>query len=100
MAGIDTIDEYRSNKESINAERARLESQKEQLSKPLEYNEDSNKKMLQNISSLLEIIKSDDFSMQEKNVALRSVVEKITYNRALSHIDVDFYLSETPKLLK
>ena len=100
MAGIDTIDEYRSNKESINAERTRLESQKEQLSKPLEYNEDSNKKMLQNISSLLEIIKSDDFSMQEKNVALRSVVEKITYNRALSHIDVDFYLSETPKLLK
>ena len=60
--------------------------------------EDNTRKMLQSISSILDILQSDSFTPQEKNAALKSIVEKITYDRANSHIDVDFYLTENPEM--
>ena len=95
--GIDTKEEYRVNKERIQAERTALEKQLEELTQIQEEPEDNQKRMLQNISSILDILRSENFSMQEKNAALKSVVERITYDREQRHIDVDFYLAEKPK---
>ena len=37
--------------------------------------------------------------MQEKNAALKSIVDQITYDKKINHIDVDYYLIETPEAL-
>ena len=96
--GIDTIEEYRANKERISQERTELEEQLTKLTRKPEDPEDNTRKMLQSISSILDILQSDSFTPQEKNAALKSIVEKITYDRANSHIDVDFYLAENPEM--
>ena len=96
--GIDTIEEYRANKERISQERTELEEQLAKLTQVPEEPEDNTRKMLQSISSILDILQSDSFTPQEKNAALKSIVEKITYDRANSHIDVDFYLTENPEM--
>ena len=98
MDGIDTKEEYRANKEMLQKERRNLEEQLKEWSKTSEEPEDNTQKLLRHISSILDILQSDEFTMQEKNSALKSVVEKITYDREHSHIDVDFYLTENPKI--
>ena len=35
--------------------------------------------------------------MQEKNIALKSVVDQITYYKDRNHIDVDYYLTKAPE---
>lgn len=97
MDGIDSLDDYRSNKERIQTERERLMKRQTELSSLSDEPEDQQKRLLQHISSILDILKSDSFSPQEKNAALKSIVEKITYDREQGHIDVDFYLTELPK---
>ena len=47
------------------------------------------------ISSILDILKSDQFTMQEKNTALKSIVERIVFDKGSLHIDVDYYLPES-----
>ena len=54
--------------------------------------------MLENITSVLDIVHSPNFTMQEKNVALKSVVDQITYHKDRNHIDVDYYLTKAPEI--
>ena len=69
--GIDTIEEYRANKERISQERTELEEQLAKLTQVPEEPEDNTRKMLQSISSILDILQSDSFTPQEKNAALK-----------------------------
>ena len=46
-----------------------------------------------------DIIRSDAFSAQQKNAALKSIVDRIVFDRERMHIDVDYYLAETPETL-
>lgn len=95
MDGIDTIEEYRRNKELLAQERAELEVAIEKLrGKPAE-NKGNDARMLERISSVLDILKSDQFDIPEKNAALKGIVEKITVYREEKHIDVVYYLSES-----
>lgn len=64
--GIDTIEEYRANKERISQERTELEEQLAKLTQVPEEPEDNTRKMLQSISSILDILQSDSFTPQEK----------------------------------
>ena len=52
-------------------------------------------RMIIPISSILDILKSDQFTMQEKNTALKSIVERIVFDKGSLHIDVDYYLPES-----
>ena len=98
MDGIDTKEDYRQNKERLQQERAELEGLIMQLEQePQEASDDA--QMIDNISNVLDIIRSDAFSAQQKNAALKSIVDRIVFDRERMHIDVDYYLAETPETL-
>lgn len=101
MDGIDTLEEYKHNKALLAKERMSLESSLEQLRSSRADQEAHSKDshMIKNIRSVLDIINSDDFTLVQKNVALKSIVSKIVFNRETTHIDVYYYLSESPESL-
>lgn len=98
MDGIDSKEDYRKNKEHLQQERAELEELIMQLEQePQEANSDA--QMMDNISNVLDIIRSNTFTAQQKNAALKSIVDRIVFDRERMHIDVDYYLAETPETL-
>ena len=53
--------------------------------------------MIDSITSVLDIIRSPQFTMQEKNAAMKSIVDQIVFYKDRMHIDVDYYLVESSK---
>lgn len=91
--GIDTIDEYKANKEILLQERTRLE----QLLKDADEfanKEDKKKEMLSRVSSVLDILKDDTIDNTHKANALRSIVDHMVYNNISKTLDVYFKLVE------
>ena len=95
LEGIDTKEEYRRNKELLQKERAGLEDQIVRLDQAASDKGSGGARMIIPISSILDILKSDQFTMQEKNTALKSIVERIVFDKGSLHIDVDYYLPES-----
>lgn len=91
--GIDTIEEYRENKQLIQEERNRLEAQLQELKEAhtVQNQEDLTEKMLKNISSVYEVVSSDDYSISDKNEALKQIVEKIIFDRENNTIKLYYY---------
>ena len=98
MDGIDSLEEYKQNKLLIQKERETLaESLKQLEAAGPEENADSGsqeKQMLDHIRSVTDILRSDRFSALQKNVALRSIVDRIVFHKDTMHIDVFYYLKE------
>lgn len=91
MNGIDTLEEYKENKEKIAKERNELEEQLKLISSTKKTMETKN--VLQNrIKNVFSII-SSDADNATKNKAIKSVVKKIVYNKNAEHIDVYLYYS-------
>lgn len=99
MDGIDTKEEYRNNKERLQQERDELQQMISNLEQSDSEEVSNDSRMLNSISNILDILHSPNFSMQEKNAALKSIVEQIVYTKEENHIDVDLYLTETPENL-
>ena len=55
--------------------------------------------MLDRISNVLDILHSDKFSVSEKNSALKSIIDKIIYDKEQNHIDVYYYMMKAPENL-
>lgn len=91
--GIDTIEEYRENKQLIQEERNRLEAQLQELKEAhtVQNQEDLTEKMLKNISSVYEVVSSDDYTISDKNEALKQIVEKIIFDRENNTIKLYYY---------
>ncbi len=99
LDGIDTKEEYRRNKELLQKERTELEARISFLEQTVPDEGSHDAQMISRISSVLDILKSDQFTMQEKNAALKSIVERIVFDKESLHIDVDYYLVESPETL-
>ncbi|MBQ1954472.1 MAG: hypothetical protein II350_01905, partial [Clostridia bacterium] len=85
--GIDTLDEYIENKTKIQSVIKKLEAERPEPRKA--FNKKSYSKK---VSSVLKIIKDPNVSENEKNVALRSIVDHIVFHRPDPSIDVYFYV--------
>lgn len=88
--GIDTLEEYKSNKAKLTAELQRINSQLEQeqaigAEKEIDYAAFRDK-----LTSVVEIISSADISAAEFNDTLLSIVSKIIFNRKTTSIEI-FY---------
>mgnify|MGYP003301812337 CR=1 FL=1 len=84
--GIDSLDEYIQNKTKITAQIKKLQSESPQSK------ESFNKKAyVRKVISVIDVLKSDA-SEKEKNEALRSIVDHITFHRSDSSIDIVFYV--------
>lgn len=94
MDGVDTLEEYKAGKH-------RLAEERKALNLRLTDDAGSDQKaafdavsdppaMTDKIHSLYDILTSDCTSTAQKNTALRSVIDKIVYSRADSHIDIHY----------
>ena len=88
-AGIDTLEEYGAHKKKIEKEIAALEekdrAQRDAIKLP------SEKEVEERFSSVIDVIKGD-FDNETKQNAIKSIVDRIVYDRANSTVSVFFYL--------
>lgn len=93
MNGIDTLDEYAHNRELIQSERESLLSKISEINvSSVENNSNDSAKMLQRVTGVLDIIQSDDFSDEQKNEALRSVIKDVRYDKKADKMEVFYVL--------
>lgn len=99
--GVDTLEEYKQSKKLIQIERESLETSLAQLQASNSQNEESpdDAHMLSSIRSVKDILISDKFTTLQKNIAIRSIIDRIIFTKETGHIDVYYYMTEKPKTL-
>lgn len=100
--GIDTLDEYKQNKLLIQKERESLEASLAQLmavQPQTEAESPDDAHLLSSIRNVKDILLSDHFTTLQKNIALKSIVDRIVYNKDTHHIDVYYYMTDPSKTL-
>ena len=92
--GIDSLDEYRTNKERLTAERTALNQELANLSSrepeiPLSLQKAA---VMENIRSAYNLISNPDVSYEIKGAALRRIVKKIIYYRSENRLEFHYYV--------
>lgn len=91
--GIDTLEEYKDNKEYIRIERERLEMQLNDC-QPAPSDDTARKEQLLNkIHTVCDVISSNKFTDQQKNEALKSIIQKIIYDKPSDSLKIYYYLT-------
>ena len=88
--GIDTIDEYKTNKQKITNRIDQLEASRPE--KEIPKKEALVKQFRIQHKNVLEQLKDPDISSEEKNQLLRSFVDKIVFDKAKNQIEIFYYL--------
>lgn len=88
--GVDSLDEYRANKASIHDERRIIEDRVRELVSAADTQDKElpGRKMCQNISDLLSVIKDDSVDDVKKGNMMRNAVDHIVFNRKETCLDV------------
>ena len=90
QSGIDTLEEYKANKEKILAVIEKLKAEK---AKELNNNPKSSSKELKSkIKNAVDLLTSPDVSESDKNKALKAFIDKIVFDRKASQITVFYFL--------
>lgn len=90
MDGIDTLDEYRANKDALQKRRDELnaiihQTQNVSSAKPEE--------LKNSVKNVLEILEASEIPFEKKAQALRSIVSKIDFDKLNQKLTVHYYLS-------
>lgn len=91
-SGIDTMEEYKANKERLTASRLKLNSQLERLMNDQEEELDT-ESILREIRSVNDILKNPDVDYKEKGVLIRGIVNQIIYNKEEGKMYFDIIVS-------
>lgn len=92
--GIDTLEEYKSNKDILSKEREEIENRiSEHQSKKSDERND-NARMYKKIKNVYELLISDDYTNAQKNEALRTIVDKLVYDRENDTLKIYYYLAK------
>ena len=89
--GIDTLDEYKINKELLKTQKTEFQNKLIQLTTP--NIKDTLKNMLDRVNNVYDIIVSENFDYIQKGEALRSILEKIVYSRTDGFLEFYYYYS-------
>ena len=93
--GIDTIEEYRANKLRIQEEKTSIEQRITAVTStsaaPVVKTEET---LIKHISSAADILSDASKSYEEKGTAIRSIVDKIVYDRETERLAFFFYLAK------
>lgn len=88
---IDSLEEYKENKQNLQIERDRLQKELDELSAIPELDKAAlDNQMYHNLSDTIATLKNEQASYEEKGLALRSVVDKIVFDR--KNTVFDFHL--------
>ena len=88
LAEIDTIEQYAKNKEQINARINELIAKRDGEEPKAEIDLDAYAKK---VAEVVEFIKRDDVSEKAKNEALRTIIEKVIYEKAKGNLAIYFH---------
>ena len=91
MNGIDTMEEYKENKQAVQEEKQHLEKQLSEIKEEKSNSKDDDEDMLLRVKNVYDILSSDSVDATTKNEVLRSVVEKIVYDREEDELKVYYY---------
>ena len=89
LDGVDSLEEYKKNKEEIEKERKLLYQQSKDQE---EYKK--NVDMPGKIRGVYDILSSDEYSKDEKYNAITSIVKKIVFDRENKTLDFHYYIKE------
>ena len=92
-AGIDTLEEYKNNKERLVSDRLELTAALSQLLQEEQADVPDTEEVLKEIRSIADILKNPDVSYEEKGSLIRSVVEQIVYDKASGKMSFDIIIS-------
>lgn len=92
--GIDTLEEYKENKIILLKERECLETELKECNRETDATKNGEELMLQSIQNVYNVITSEAFTNQQKNEALKSIIQKIVYSRENDELKIFYYLSE------
>ena len=84
---IDTLEQYKQNKETITARIEELKAMRD-MEEVQEVDIDA---FAEKVSSVLELCKSTDTSESAKNEALRTIIEKVVYEKAKGNLAIYFH---------
>lgn len=91
MNGIDTMEEYKENKQAVQEEKENLEKQLSEIKEEKNNSENDDRDMLLRVKNVYDILSSDSVDVMTKNEVLRSVVEKIVYEKDKDLLKVYYY---------
>lgn len=91
MNGIDTMEEYKENKRIVQGEKDCLKKQLSELKEEKISTKNEDNDMLMRVKNVYDILSSDSVDATTKNEVLRSVVEKIVYDREEDELKVYYY---------
>lgn len=89
--GIDTLEEYKANKQILLKEKEKILNEIKQYKSEVSNRTELQDTVVKRIRNAYDVITSDQFTLQQKNEALRSVVKKIVYNRDTDTLNVYYY---------
>lgn len=92
-SGIDSLEEYKSNKERLISNRLQLETGLEKLRKEQEEKEVNKEDVLHEIKSVNDILKNPDVSYEEKGTLIRTIVDQIVYDKESGKMYFDIIVS-------
>lgn len=91
MNGIDTMEEYKENKQAVQEEKENLEKQLSEIKEEKNNSKNDDKDMLLRVKNVYDILSSNSVDVMTKNEVLRSVVEKIVYEKDKDLLKVYYY---------
>lgn len=92
MDGIDTLEEYKKNKEFIAKKKSEIEEQIKSLANVSDPQDDLIEKMKQNIKNTIEILENPNADHTQKANALRSITKKITFFKEEQMLFFEYYI--------
>ena len=92
-SGIDSLEEYKANKERLISNRLQLETGLEKLRKDQEEKEVNKEDVLHEIKSVNDILKNPDVSYEEKGTLIRTIVDQIVYDKESGKMYFDIIVS-------
>lgn len=95
--GVDTLEEYKVNKKLVQNEKDLIEKQLQEAAQNKPEPESIEKKLLEHVRNVYEIINSDSVDAVTKNVILKSVIEKIIYDKESDELKVYYYYKPQPQ---
>lgn len=92
--GIDTIEEYKHNREIIERERDEIQQKISELESVDMDTSDDKAIMLKKIQNVYEVVSSSDYTDQQKNEMLKTIVDKFVYDKENDTLNAYYYLAK------
>ena len=92
-AGVDTLEEYKNNKDRLVSDRLELTAALSQLLQEEQAEQPDAEEILKEIRSVTDVLKNPDVGYEAKGNLIRSVVEQIIYDKESGKMSFDIIIS-------